>query len=145
MTTDAEESCIITVISLLWYYVREWEDCKNSTCVIVFNSNNCIITLFSSCLPSPHLILPANSAYHTGTMAHSASPNLTGPARVQTTHTPLTSDFKMPLKEVPRPYPLIDSDPHFSRVVRYMRPNDYALWAGAAAAGPGLLWLYGGC
>ncbi|OWZ77239.1 hypothetical protein C365_04498 [Cryptococcus neoformans Bt85] len=48
----------------------------------------------------------------------------------------------MPLKEVPRPYPLIDSDPHFSRVVKYMRPNDYALWAGAAAAGPGLLWLY---
>ncbi|WVO14565.1 hypothetical protein L204_102200 [Cryptococcus depauperatus] len=48
----------------------------------------------------------------------------------------------MPLKEVSHPYPLIDSDPHFKRVVRYMRPSDYALWAGATVAGPGLLWLH---
>ncbi|WWD19343.1 hypothetical protein CI109_103802 [Kwoniella shandongensis] len=48
----------------------------------------------------------------------------------------------MPLKQTPQPYPLIDSDPHFSRVVRYMRPSDYATWAGATAIGPGLLYLY---
>lgn len=96
------------------------------------------------CLYPPHLIFPPNSVPCIRTTAHSASPNLTGPARVHTTNTFLPNNLKMPLKEVPRPYPLIDSDPHFSRVVRYMRPNDYALWAGAAAAGPGLLWLYGG-
>lgn len=49
----------------------------------------------------------------------------------------------MPIKETNQPYPLIDADPHAARVVRYMRPSDYALWAGATAAGPGLLYLYG--
>lgn len=49
----------------------------------------------------------------------------------------------MPLKHTQTPYPLIDSDPHFGRVVRYMRASDYATWAGAAAAGPGVLYLYG--
>ncbi|KAI9188879.1 hypothetical protein H9P43_000301 [Blastocladiella emersonii ATCC 22665] len=33
-------------------------------------------------------------------------------------------------------YPRIDADPHASRVVRFMRPSDLALWAGAAAAAP---------
>lgn len=135
-----------TVISLLWYVRTEFLGKIAKVLVSSFSILIMTSSLYSlSGLPPPHLILPANSAYHTGTMAHSASPNLTGPARVHITHTALTSNFKMPLKEVPRPYPLIDSDPHFSRVVRYMRPNDYALWAGAAAAGPGLLWLYGGC
>lgn len=32
-----------------------------------------------------------------------------------------------------------DSDPHFHRVVRYMRPADYAIWAGVAAWGPGFM------
>ncbi|WVQ80014.1 hypothetical protein IAT38_002115 [Cryptococcus sp. DSM 104549] len=48
----------------------------------------------------------------------------------------------MPAKEVKRDYPLIDSDPYFGRVVRYMRPSDYQVWAGATAAGPLTLWLY---
>ncbi|TYJ52571.1 hypothetical protein B9479_006821 [Cryptococcus floricola] len=48
----------------------------------------------------------------------------------------------MPLKEVHREYPLIDADPHFKRVISYMRPSDYGVWAGATAAGPGLLYLY---
>lgn len=45
------------------------------------------------------------------------------------------------LKEFATPYPLIDADPHFRRVVRYFRPSDYGAWAGAAAAFPGALWL----
>ncbi|ORX90724.1 NADH-ubiquinone oxidoreductase-like protein 21 kDa subunit [Clohesyomyces aquaticus] len=36
-------------------------------------------------------------------------------------------------------YPLIDNDPHFKRVVRYARPEDWALGAGVAAAGPALM------
>ncbi|CAH2351592.1 putative NADH-ubiquinone oxidoreductase 20.9 kDa subunit [[Candida] railenensis] len=34
----------------------------------------------------------------------------------------------------PSEYELIDSDPHFNRVVGYMRPSDYAVW-GASAVG----------
>lgn len=45
----------------------------------------------------------------------------------------------MPVKELVTPYPVIDIDPHFTRVVRYFRPEDYALWGGAAAAGPLML------
>jgi hypothetical protein len=45
----------------------------------------------------------------------------------------------MPVKEFNTPYPVIDSDPHFSRVVRYMRPTDYAAWAAGTAAAPALL------
>ncbi|KAF1801795.1 NADH-ubiquinone oxidoreductase subunit [Mucor lusitanicus] len=45
----------------------------------------------------------------------------------------------MPVKEFNTPYPVIDSDPHFSRVVRYMRPSDYAAWAAGTAAAPALL------
>ncbi|KAJ7281946.1 NADH-ubiquinone oxidoreductase complex I, 21 kDa subunit-domain-containing protein [Mycena rebaudengoi] len=33
-------------------------------------------------------------------------------------------------------YPLIDCDPHASRVIRYMRPGDYATWAGYTAGVP---------
>ncbi|KAI9482722.1 MAG: NADH-ubiquinone oxidoreductase complex I, 21 kDa subunit-domain-containing protein [Benjaminiella poitrasii] len=46
----------------------------------------------------------------------------------------------MPVKEFNAPYPVIDTDPHFARVVRYMRPTDYAAWASVTAAGP-LLFL----
>lgn len=42
----------------------------------------------------------------------------------------------MPVKQLETPYPVIDVDPHFSRVVRYMRPNDYLLWGGVTASGP---------
>ena len=49
----------------------------------------------------------------------------------------------MPDKVVESPYPLIDADPHFSRVLRYMRPSDYAVWAGATAAFPSALYFWG--
>ena len=49
----------------------------------------------------------------------------------------------MPNKVVETPYPLIDADPHASRVIRYMRPSDLAVWAGATGAFPGLLYLWG--
>ncbi|KAL1407758.1 hypothetical protein Q8F55_007192 [Vanrija albida] len=48
----------------------------------------------------------------------------------------------MPVKELTTPYPPIDIDPHFTRVVRYFRPEDYALWGTAAAAGPVALRLW---
>ncbi|KAF9276291.1 hypothetical protein BGZ68_010128 [Mortierella alpina] len=36
-------------------------------------------------------------------------------------------------------FPVIDSDPHFSRVVRYMRGSDYAAWGGLTVGGPAVL------
>ncbi|KAI0046013.1 NUXM, NADH-ubiquinone oxidoreductase subunit [Auriscalpium vulgare] len=48
----------------------------------------------------------------------------------------------MPEKIVETPYPLVDADPHFSRVMRYMRPSDYAVWAGATGGFPSLLYLW---
>ncbi|KAN0121294.1 NADH-ubiquinone oxidoreductase complex I, 21 kDa subunit domain containing protein [Russula decolorans] len=48
----------------------------------------------------------------------------------------------MPDNAVESPYPLVDADPHFSRVVRYMRPSDYAVWAGATAAFPSALYFW---
>ncbi len=49
----------------------------------------------------------------------------------------------MPNKVVETPYPLIDADPHASRVIRYFRPSDYAVWAGATAAFPAALYFWG--
>jgi hypothetical protein len=49
----------------------------------------------------------------------------------------------MPSKQPLSPYPVIDADPTFGRVIRYMRPSDYATWAGAAAAGPAAFWGFG--
>ncbi|KZV99999.1 NUXm, NADH-ubiquinone oxidoreductase [Exidia glandulosa HHB12029] len=40
----------------------------------------------------------------------------------------------------PPPYPLIDSDPYAGRVIRYMRPSDFAWWGGITAAAPAALW-----
>ncbi|CAE6412999.1 unnamed protein product [Rhizoctonia solani] len=48
----------------------------------------------------------------------------------------------MPLKQTSTPYPLLDADPHFNRVVRYFRPSDYAVWAGATVAAPAALFAY---
>jgi hypothetical protein len=48
----------------------------------------------------------------------------------------------MPVKQLETPYPVIDVDPHFSRVVRYMRPNDYLLWGGVTASGPLIMALW---
>ncbi|KAH8907679.1 hypothetical protein BR93DRAFT_926707 [Coniochaeta sp. PMI_546] len=45
----------------------------------------------------------------------------------------------VPSKTLQTDYPLIDNDPHFTRVIRYARPSDYAHGLVAAAAGPGLL------
>ncbi|CAO3665256.1 unnamed protein product [Umbelopsis vinacea] len=45
----------------------------------------------------------------------------------------------MPIKDVETPYPVIDKDPHFFRVVRYFRPSDYASWAAGAAAAPAIM------
>ncbi|KAG0206583.1 hypothetical protein BGX28_002019 [Mortierella sp. GBA30] len=36
-------------------------------------------------------------------------------------------------------HPVIDSDPHFSRVVRYMRGSDVAAWGGLTAGAPAVL------
>ena len=49
----------------------------------------------------------------------------------------------MPNKVVETPYPLIDADPHASRVISYFRPSDYATWAGATAAFPAALYFWG--
>lgn len=40
-------------------------------------------------------------------------------------------------------YPLIDSDPHFNRVVRYMRGSDLVAWGGLTAAAPATLLAFG--
>ncbi|KAF9349206.1 hypothetical protein BGX34_001974 [Mortierella sp. NVP85] len=42
-------------------------------------------------------------------------------------------------KYVRTEYPIIDSDPHFNRVVRYMRGSDLAAWGALTAAGPATL------
>ncbi|KAG6885115.1 hypothetical protein C0993_005789 [Termitomyces sp. T159_Od127] len=48
----------------------------------------------------------------------------------------------MPSKVIETPYPLIDSDPHASRVIRYMRPSDYAVWAASTGAFPAALYAW---
>lgn len=45
------------------------------------------------------------------------------------------------VKQLDTPYPLIDADPHFSRVVRSFRGSDYAAWAGATAAFPSAIYM----
>lgn len=45
-------------------------------------------------------------------------------------------------KAVTAPYPLIDSDPHAFRVVRYFRPSDYATVAAGTAAFPAALYFW---
>ncbi|KAG6856262.1 hypothetical protein H0H87_006018 [Tephrocybe sp. NHM501043] len=48
----------------------------------------------------------------------------------------------MPQKFIETPYPLIDADPHASRVISYFRPSDYAFWAGATGAFPAALYAW---
>lgn len=48
----------------------------------------------------------------------------------------------MPNKVIETPYPLIDSDPHASRVIRYFRSSDYAVWAAATGAFPAALYAW---
>ncbi|KAJ4473597.1 C-terminal of NADH-ubiquinone oxidoreductase 21 kDa subunit-domain-containing protein [Lentinula aciculospora] len=45
----------------------------------------------------------------------------------------------MPEKVLETPYPVLDIDPHFSRVVRYFRASDYAKWAATTIAVPSAL------
>ncbi|KAF2813677.1 NADH-ubiquinone oxidoreductase-like protein 21 kDa subunit [Mytilinidion resinicola] len=45
----------------------------------------------------------------------------------------------VPHKQIDGDYPLIDSDPHFKRVVKYARPSDWAYGAGFSAIGPALM------
>ncbi|KAJ1966145.1 hypothetical protein IWQ62_002499 [Dispira parvispora] len=48
----------------------------------------------------------------------------------------------MAIDPSPRPYPVIDADPHFYRVVRYFRSSDYLTWTGLTALGPAIMyWL----
>ncbi|KAG9294573.1 hypothetical protein G9A89_008052 [Geosiphon pyriformis] len=42
----------------------------------------------------------------------------------------------MPEKPLKTDFPVIDTDPHFFRVVRYFRPSDYAWWGGTTLGGP---------
>lgn len=49
----------------------------------------------------------------------------------------------MPVKVAEAKYPVIDTDPHAGRVIRYMRPSDYAVLAGGTAAAPALLYAMG--
>lgn len=44
------------------------------------------------------------------------------------------------INDLSTPYPVVDADPHAGRVIRYMRPSDYVLWAGATAAAPGAIY-----
>ncbi|CCL99677.1 uncharacterized protein FIBRA_01698 [Fibroporia radiculosa] len=48
----------------------------------------------------------------------------------------------MPQKVVETPFPLIDADPHASRVIRYMRPSDLGVWAAATGAFPAALYFW---
>ncbi len=49
----------------------------------------------------------------------------------------------MPEKVVETAYPVIDSDPHAYRVVRYMRPSDFGAWAAVTAAFPAAFFAWG--
>ncbi|KAJ9621242.1 hypothetical protein H2203_007294 [Taxawa tesnikishii (nom. ined.)] len=42
----------------------------------------------------------------------------------------------VPAKKVDSDYPLIDSDPHFKRVVSYARPSDWLVGAGVGSIIP---------
>ncbi|KAH9935060.1 NADH-ubiquinone oxidoreductase complex I, 21 kDa subunit-domain-containing protein [Amylocystis lapponica] len=48
----------------------------------------------------------------------------------------------MPQKVVETPYPLIDADPHASRVIRYFRLSDFAFWGAATGAFPAALYFW---
>ncbi|KIW08101.1 uncharacterized protein PV09_01039 [Verruconis gallopava] len=46
----------------------------------------------------------------------------------------------VPALQQPGRYPLIDYDPHISRVIRYMRPSDVAVFAACSIGAPSALW-----
>ena len=51
----------------------------------------------------------------------------------------------MPTQTTDAKFPVLDTDPHASRVLRYMRPSDVAVVAGSTAIAPGLLLAFGLC
>jgi hypothetical protein len=61
-------------------------------------------------------------------------------SRIQTMSTSTVS----PTEYVPRhKFPVLDTDPHFKRVIRYMRSTDLAAWLGFTVGVPGLLYAWG--
>jgi hypothetical protein len=50
--------------------------------------------------------------------------------------------FDGPVNGTPR-YPVIDTDPHAFRVVRYFRPRDYATWGAVTAGFPATYYIWG--
>ncbi|MCJ1477210.1 hypothetical protein MMC13_005881 [Lambiella insularis] len=48
----------------------------------------------------------------------------------------------VPTKTLDTPYPLIDNDPHFRRVVRYARPSDYVAAGAIGVAGPATMLIW---
>ncbi|MCJ1226276.1 hypothetical protein MMC12_002926 [Toensbergia leucococca] len=48
----------------------------------------------------------------------------------------------VPARQLNSPWPLIDSDPHFKRVIKYARTSDYLDGGISAACGPGLMLLW---
>ncbi|CAG8485739.1 7893_t:CDS:2 [Dentiscutata heterogama] len=47
----------------------------------------------------------------------------------------------MPPQKIKTDYEPIDTDPHFTRVVRYFRNSDYLVWAATTAFGPAFYYL----
>ena len=47
----------------------------------------------------------------------------------------------MPVPEQNSPYPEIDIDPHFRRVIQNFRQSDYLTWGAATATFPGILYF----
>ncbi|CZS98087.1 probable nadh-ubiquinone oxidoreductase 21 kda subunit [Rhynchosporium agropyri] len=48
----------------------------------------------------------------------------------------------VPAKTIDSDYPLIDSDPHIKRVIKYARKSDYAVGAATATFAPGMMLLW---
>ncbi|GAA5922520.1 hypothetical protein JCM21900_004636 [Sporobolomyces salmonicolor] len=44
------------------------------------------------------------------------------------------------VNDLATPFPLIDADPHFSRVIRNFRTTDYAVWAAGTAVAPAAIY-----
>jgi len=53
----------------------------------------------------------------------------------------MTTPFDAPVTGTPR-YPVIDTDPHAFRVVRYFRTKDYATWGVVTAGFPASMYLW---
>ncbi|GAA5832515.1 hypothetical protein JCM11251_001355 [Rhodosporidiobolus azoricus] len=51
-----------------------------------------------------------------------------------------SSSVRQDRNDLSQQYPVIDSDPHFNRVISYFRPSDYGVWAASAAVAPGIIY-----